>query len=565
MGRIKNLEIILLGDRSVFQRGETVRGKLIIEVEKLLKIRYIRILIRGVARVHWTESRNNGARLGGYGMLYTEHFTAEVEYVNKKLLLLGSENGESRETLAEGRHEYRFTFALPNSAIATSFEGKYGSIRYWLKAELGKPWAFAYKTKKPFTVISPIDINRTEFGTPSEAALEKMICCLWCVSAPVQAEIRTDRRGYCPGESIAISALFTNGTRRNITPHATLYQIQSFTANGKSRSRAIKLTTVSGVSIPAGETGYWDAQLLKVPAVSPSILNCQLIKVDYQVKITLQVPGACNIYADLPVVIGTVPCRRRRPPLPSLSVVMPGATSDTLHLRPPGPPAYLEMEEELPYEAPPTYAECIGGPVNILDDEDDEAQMFGCTSFTPMYTYVYDHPTGYAPPPPYSTSAVDATAVEVAVRPAPEDGAASGDCQDDPGGEVHRRSVFSQSARGSRTGSRHSTRSTRSTPATRRHKTEEDGETRAPLQDNEELAEMMMMAAGRSQLLVHGLPFPASDSEEEQDAEKDRAPDEEGEGIPAHTSADAPASPPATGPPLTRSIRLPSAGRRPLP
>ena len=31
-----------------------VRGKLVIEIEKLLKVRWIRITIRGVARVHWT-------------------------------------------------------------------------------------------------------------------------------------------------------------------------------------------------------------------------------------------------------------------------------------------------------------------------------------------------------------------------------------------------------------------------------------------------------------------------------------------------------------------------------
>jgi len=50
-----------------------------------------------------------------------------------------------------------------NSGIATSFEGKHGSIRYWLKAEMDKPWSFNTKTKKAFTVISPIDINKPEY------------------------------------------------------------------------------------------------------------------------------------------------------------------------------------------------------------------------------------------------------------------------------------------------------------------------------------------------------------------------------------------------------------------
>ena len=54
-------------------------------------------------------------------------------------------------------------FVYACRGIATSFEGKHGSIRYWLKAEMDKPWSFNHKTKKAFTVISPIDINKPEY------------------------------------------------------------------------------------------------------------------------------------------------------------------------------------------------------------------------------------------------------------------------------------------------------------------------------------------------------------------------------------------------------------------
>lgn len=60
-------------------------------------------------------------------------------------------------------HEFRFSFRLPTSGLATSFEGKHGSVRYWIKAELEKPWSFSYRTKKAFTLISPIDINNSEY------------------------------------------------------------------------------------------------------------------------------------------------------------------------------------------------------------------------------------------------------------------------------------------------------------------------------------------------------------------------------------------------------------------
>lgn len=56
-----------------------------------------------------------------------------------------------------------YRYSLAQSGISTSFEGKYGSVRYWLKGEVEKPWSFNHKTKKAFTVISHIDINRSEY------------------------------------------------------------------------------------------------------------------------------------------------------------------------------------------------------------------------------------------------------------------------------------------------------------------------------------------------------------------------------------------------------------------
>lgn len=41
----------------------------------------------------------------------------------------------------------------------TSFEGKHGSVRYYIKATLHRPWVPARRARKVFTVIEPVDIN----------------------------------------------------------------------------------------------------------------------------------------------------------------------------------------------------------------------------------------------------------------------------------------------------------------------------------------------------------------------------------------------------------------------
>lgn len=52
-----------------------------------------------------------------------------------------------------------YPFLYLHRPLATSFEGRHGSVRYWVKAELHRPWLLPVKLKKEFTVFEHIDIN----------------------------------------------------------------------------------------------------------------------------------------------------------------------------------------------------------------------------------------------------------------------------------------------------------------------------------------------------------------------------------------------------------------------
>ncbi|KAG1669170.1 Arrestin domain-containing protein 3 [Nymphon striatum] len=371
MGRLKSFEITFDNNRTVFLPGQHVRGKCVVNLKGSVKIRAITIVMKGVAKVHWSEPRSFSSGLGRH----TEHYNAEIEYFSKRLVLCGIEGAlTATEVLSEGRHEYPFSFQLPSrsqnkllldfsSGVSTSFEGTHGSIRYWMKAEIDKPWSFNHSTKKAFTVIS---------------------------------------------ESIAIRADFENLSRRKVIPYATLYQTQTFVAGGKTRNKKNKLTAVKGGTIQPGKTIQWAAQLLKIPVVSPSISNCSLIKIDYFVRVSLQISGSADLFVDLPVVIGTVPYRRSTSNqtlshhIPSAITNLPAYTNHFSTL-----PSYRELTGNCPslyYEgienqkfsllamlfittAPPTYAESMEGPVDITDNDQG---IIGDTFFT---AYIDPHPT----------------------------------------------------------------------------------------------------------------------------------------------------------------------------
>lgn len=387
MGKLKNIEIFFDNNKNVYYPGDCISGNIMVESRGEIKINTLKVYIRGIAKVHWTETKTAGYRLGNY----TEHYRSEIEYISLKQTLIGGKestkiNSHLKEHVCAGSSIFPFSFVLPRTGIVTSFEGKHGSIRYYLKAELDKPWTLNHKIKKLFTVITPIDINEREYLIPVCNEASKYYCCWFCRSGPISLNVKTDRRGYCPGESIVLNALFENSGNRSVLPQASLYQCQTFNASSKHVVATNKIASLTGTSISSKSFGEWDSKLLKIPAVSPSI-NSVLIRVDYFVKISLFIPGSYSLTCVLPIVIGTVPYRRNQ------------SASAVSHLM----PSQIQMNARI--DAPPAYSELTPNHAvsSTGDPDDNDDQLIKDTNYCPLYTYVSD----YIAPPPYSEFEID--------------------------------------------------------------------------------------------------------------------------------------------------------------
>ena len=94
------------------------------------------------------------------------------------------------------------------------------------------------------------------------------------------------------GEFVLLDAAFSNLSSRRVVPEAVLCQTQTFSAGGKTRVRKSKFASLSGRGIAAGaEEERWDALPLKIPAVTPTIANCSLVRVEYAIKVTFLHPA----------------------------------------------------------------------------------------------------------------------------------------------------------------------------------------------------------------------------------------------------------------------------------
>nr|XP_013811550.1 PREDICTED: arrestin domain-containing protein 2 [Apteryx mantelli mantelli] len=284
-----------------------------------------------------------------------EEETLQQREIHLKSVLL-ADNGEVT-VLPAGRHEFPFTFQLPET-LATSFEGKHGSVRYWVKAKLHRPWSAVKKAKKEFTVIEPIDINTPTLlvSSPRSAA------------GPIFAEI-------------------DNCTNRAVVPKAAIIQTQTFIARGTKKQKKSVVTSIVGDSIAAGRREVWHGRALKIPPVGPSILHCRVIQVEYSLKVCVDIPGTSKLLLELPLVIGTIPLH------PFGSRTSSVSSQCSVHLD------WLSAIPEQP-EAPPEYSAVVSGPEPERSLAPPCPNELGSALEGPFFAYIQEF--RFRPPPLYS-------------------------------------------------------------------------------------------------------------------------------------------------------------------
>ncbi|CAO2614246.1 Arrestin domain-containing protein 4 [Lemmus lemmus] len=273
--------------------------------------------------------------------------------------------------------------------LPTSFTGKYGSIQYCVRAVLERPQLPDQSVRRELPVVSHVDVNTPPLLTPMLKMQEKMIGCWLFTSGPVSLSVKIERKGYCNGEAIPIYAEIENCSSRLVVPKAAIFQTQTYLASGKTKTVRHMVANVRGNHIGSGTTDTWNGKMLKIPPVTPSILDCCIIRV------YIHIPGAKKLTQELPLVIGTIPYSgfgSRNSSVASQFCMDMSWLALTLPEQPEAPPNYADVvsEEEFsrhvpPYPQPP---DCEGETCY---------SMFACIQEfrfqpPPLYSEVDPHP-----------------------------------------------------------------------------------------------------------------------------------------------------------------------------
>ncbi|XP_054847704.1 thioredoxin-interacting protein [Eublepharis macularius] len=375
--KIKTFSLAFSEPDKVYTSGDKVAGRVTVEVTEVTRVTSVKVLACGVAKVLWIKGPQQCKQEMEY-LRYEDVLTMEDQPVDS----------DGSVILRPGNtYEYKFGFELPQGPLGTTFKGKYGCVDYWVKAFLDRPSHPTQEIKKHFEVMDQIDVNTPDLMSPVSAKKEKRVSCMFIPDGHVSVSARIDRKGFCEGDDICINADFENTCSRIVVPKAAIVAKHTYLANGQTKVFSQKLSCVRGNHIVSGMSETWRGKTLRVKKIKPSILGCNILRVEYFLQIYVSVPGSKKIILELPLVIGS-----KSSGIGSRSSSMASQASSEM--------SWIDLNIPDAPEAPPCYLDIVSedhrleSPTTPLIDELDNSFDSPIFMYAPEFKFM--------PPPTYT-------------------------------------------------------------------------------------------------------------------------------------------------------------------
>lgn len=348
--------------RSFYSSGDKLSGSVQLQAAQPCRLTGLRVTAAGCARVEYRGRKNRRSQEVEY-LKYEEELRLEEE--------LSTDSDGCFLLPANKTFSFQFGFELPPPGrLVSSYKGKFGSVRYYVRAELQRHSQQALQCEKEFEVEEPLDVNQADLLAPAAASKQKKVTCMFIPDGQVSITAQIDRKGFCEGEDISINAKFENTCSRIVVPKAAIIAKHSYAVDGRSKVMRQKLSAVRGNHIISGMCDMWQGKTIRVPKLKPTLLGCDIIRVDYALMIYLHIPGSEKLVLELPLVIGTIPFSGVGSRTSSMSS-QAGSMSSWASF-PSAPPSYSNIHRDLRVDGPrtPLLHDYDG------DDDDDDGGIF---------------------------------------------------------------------------------------------------------------------------------------------------------------------------------------------
>ncbi|CAL7950353.1 unnamed protein product [Xylocopa violacea] len=307
----QRIDIVLDHPQKVYYSGHQISGNVHLNLNEPANALGIRLKCKGEAQVYFTD-RSAGIR---------RKFSAFENYLHVETYLVG--DGKEKSMITDG--VYPFSLTLPEN-LPCSFEGRYGRVRYSIRALLDVTTIYRFSTNIiPFTVAPILDLNRDPLAPlPINVQQSKVYM---GQTEPLSVTMSLPVHGYVPGQTIPIQIVVNNPTTIVIKKIRVVFKkVVSYHSTEKSRKHKEIVVEVEQPVNKESET--YDVPF-DVPAVPPTgMIHCNIIDVLYTLKVE-----ACidvnewyyrmfqkNLKLRTNIVVGTVPLQNYETPQKTVDV-----------------------------------------------------------------------------------------------------------------------------------------------------------------------------------------------------------------------------------------------------
>ncbi|XP_076175389.1 arrestin domain-containing protein 3 isoform X2 [Ptiloglossa arizonensis] len=412
MPSLKTFRVEFERPSATYVAGETVHGNIVLEASSEKSVRGLYFTAKGEACVRWTETES-GPNNESQEITYSNF----QSYFNFQASILRANSKNSRVHIPVGYQRYTFQFQLPNN-IPSSFEHRYGHVRYTVKAVLDRPWKFDQECKTAFTVVSILDLNTERhkcLGIDDEAYKNFYTCC--CETGSVNVGVRIPSSGYVPGQMI-VTALNYALSSSSITITGISSRLNQELKFHASTGRTKSIITETASTKSSGQLAASGQAIseLRVPPLPPSSLDfCSIIDLNYKLQVCVHVSGAhFKFVKSYPILIGSVPLYCSPTASSLVAMTSPVVTPATIVTKsmsaeanyplnngatdaPPLPLGFVHPDQTVGTSndcpiPPPSYEECMSGAEHIKDHDESDFVRGANTPFAPRYP-VFNYPT----------------------------------------------------------------------------------------------------------------------------------------------------------------------------
>ncbi|XP_039875740.1 arrestin domain-containing protein 3-like [Simochromis diagramma] len=279
-----------LNKSNTFSSGDYLMGQVTFELTNECEVQSLFVKLKGKAQVSWTE--NHGKTIVTY--------QSKEKYFSIKQFVIQESMGKLMSfNLAQCCNHFK-SCKIPVQDLPSSFKASCGKILYTVEANLNRSMRMDSKAKAEFTLIQKRNTDPV-LMSPQQNVIDKKMKLF--STGSVAMDVSIAKTGFCQGEGIRVMTSIQNKSSRDIKPKYCLYRKYSYFANKKRKVETKDILKEEGEAIPhsAGQTV---TRIITVPStVTTSVLNCNIVKVEYRLRVYLDVKYASDPEVKFHIVI----------------------------------------------------------------------------------------------------------------------------------------------------------------------------------------------------------------------------------------------------------------------